>query len=275
MKFKYNDNFSDINSAYLNTKSGFDFHKKSKQYLYHFSNTDFIIKVFLKNFDKIISDNSNNFMPTFTFFNNENFQLRYNFILNNELLNSKQGSHLIHHHGENILTSQLIYGDGYDSIIFKSIEKGVINNNLKPLETKPHRFGNIYTINSYVPHLIFNVEEFTVTCNLWSNSHSNSEIMNRVNYIYSNGVYLPITEEDFNSNLNFISNDYLLLKCFLYWFKKINLDIEYLCSKKPSLIKYLDYLEFKNWTKKDQPSIRSLNPVLGYHMNYDDILDKN
>ena len=155
---EYIKKISDLNLKY---GSGITFHKKASKYLSKFSDKDFIVKVFKEKLNEIKNSESNNLFPNFEFFNNTHFSLRFNFFLRNESLESNEGIYLIHHHGNNILTTKMIFGQGYKSINFKKSK-----NNLEIQKRINHKLNNSYTIKEYTPHLVFNVSDFSVSINL-------------------------------------------------------------------------------------------------------------
>lgn len=114
-----NEYIKNILGLSLKYGTGLKFHEKSKKYLSKLSDGLFVLGVFEKNLKKILNDNSRFTLPNFEFFCNENFSLRFNFFLKNEKIRFNDALHLIHDHGNNILTTKMIFGQGYKSINFK------------------------------------------------------------------------------------------------------------------------------------------------------------
>lgn len=270
MLTKLKQNILRLEEIFESSSDPLYFHNKSLELLNIFSEREVITEIFITYFDQIVNNHSNSFMPTLTFFDNEKFQIRYNFFLKNEMLNVKQGSHLIHHHGNNILTSKLIHGEGYDSVIFNSSrdEKLVL---LLPQEKISIKEKNPYTIKPFIYHLIFNVKKFSVTCNLWSKKDSEINDENRISYMFKDGVYHPVNEEDFLLRYSFVPEKYILLKCFLFWFKECNIDVDKLCRNNNTINNYLNDLNLRSINYLDEPKINSLDPTMGNIINYNDL----
>ena len=268
---KLKQNILRLEEIFESSSDPFCFHNKSLKLLNIFSEREVITEIFITYFDQIVNNHSNSFMPTLTFFDNEKFQIRYNFFLKNEMLNIKQGSHLIHHHGNNILTSKLIHGEGYDSLIFNSSrdEKQVL---LLPQEKISIKDKNPYTIKPFVYHLIFNVRKFSVTCNLWSKEDSEINDENRISYTFNHGVYYPVNEEDFLSRYSFVPEKNILLKCFLFWFQENNIDLYKLYRNNKTINNCLNDLKLQGLNPLIEPKINSLDPIMGSIINYNDLL---
>ena len=252
---EYIKKISDFNLKY---GSGITFHKKASKYLSKFSDKDFIVKVFKEKFNEIRNSESNNLFPNFEFFNNTHFSLRFNFFLRNESLESNEGIYLIHHHGNNILTTQMIYGPGYRAINFESKKY--------PLVVKKkihHQLKNTYSIDEYTPHIIFNVESFSVTCNLWTTSSQNIESsqIDRENFYFKNGIYFKIKDSEIREfSIVENSNKSLLFNCYIYWLNSLGIELDYLNN----------HFSIDKSLTQTEPKINNLRSILNIKMKYED-----
>jgi len=125
----------------------------------------------------------------------------------------ENASYLIHHHGNNILSSFVFYGSGYKSIHF---DKEILKNqdgtfNLKVDKIISHLNGNINIVPSWVPHLVSNVESTTATIVLWSEDKESETYSNTANevrrsYYYENEKFIGINEQEFIIEISKISD---------------------------------------------------------------------
>ena len=269
---------SELSKCYNKYGGGYLFHEKGRQLLKKFASKEFIFSV-IENY-KIDSNIflENYQLPCLTFFENENFCLRYNFFTSNKSIENDEASHLIHHHGEYILSSVMVYGPGYNAIEFdkriSTLKDGSYKLNFK--KTIFHGLNNIYTVDAYTPHLIFNVDGFSVTCNLWSktNQKYSRDNLDRLNYFKKNRRFFGVTESDFLSlqrNITFNSIDKTFFqKCILFWMKKIGYkNIDCLTTKIHSSFSNQELID-KNLK---EPSIYSKHNTLGYRMRFNDFLN--
>jgi len=213
--------------------TGPKFHEKSKIYLSKLSDRLFVLKVFEKNLIEILNDNSWYSLPNFEFFCNDSFSLRFNFFLKNVKIQSNDAIHLIHDHGNNILTTKMIFGKGYRSINFKKSK-----DNLEIIKRINHKLNNSYTINEYIPHLIFNVSNFSVTINLWTKGKSKINRKDRLNYYLKNDKYFQVKDSeliDYQISKTKKSNNNLILRCFLFWLNSLGFEKSYLINHLPKL----------------------------------------
>lgn len=213
--------------------TGLKFHEKSKKYLSKLSDRLFVLKVFERNLKEILNDNIRFSLPNFEFFHNDNFSLRFNFFLKNEKIQFNDALHLIHDHGNNILTTKMIFGQGYRSINFKKSKE-----NLDIKKKINHKLNNSYTIEEYTPHLIFNVSDFSVTINLWTEGNNKINGKDRLNYYLKENKYFQVKDSeliDYQSLKTNKRNDKLILRCFLYWLNSLGFEKSYLINQLPEL----------------------------------------
>ncbi|MDA8611786.1 hypothetical protein N9L07_01445, partial [Flavobacteriaceae bacterium] len=204
-----------------------------KKYLSKLSDRLFILEVFEKNLKEILNDNRRFTLPNFEFFCNENFSLRFNFFLKNEKIRFNDALHLIHDHGNNILTTKMIFGQGYKSINFKKSK-----NNLEIQKRINHKLNNSYTIKEYTPHLVFNVSDFSVSINLWTKGNGKVNRKDRLNYYLKDNKYFQVKDSeliDYEISKITKTDDKLILRCFLYWLNSLGFEKSYLVNKLPEL----------------------------------------
>jgi hypothetical protein len=192
------------------------FHSKSYDSMKIMSELEFISKVFEAN---LMDENflykkwADYEIPHLIIYQDKIIDLKYHIFSPCSSGKIENASYLIHHHGNNILSSYVFYGSGYNSIHFdKKILKNQYGNfNLTVDKKISHTKGNYNIVPSWVPHFVSNVESTSATIVLWTednvpdtNSCSTNEI--RMNYFYENGEYYGINEEEFTTEINRISN---------------------------------------------------------------------
>jgi len=271
------NNISELSELYKECGGGYLFHEKGSQLLKKFASKEFIFSV-IENYEL----NSNVFLtnyqlPHLTFFENENFCLRYNFFTTNYSIGNDEASHLIHHHGEHILSSAMVYGPGYKAVEFDK-KISTVNDGSYKLNysrTISHGLNNIYTVDAYTPHVIFNVDGFSVTCNLWSktNQERSGHNSDRLNYFKKNRKFFGVTESEFlsyqkNITVNPIEKNFFQ-KCILFWMKKLGYkNIDFLTMKINSSFSNQELIE------KDliEPIINSKHNTMEYIMRFNDFI---
>lgn len=237
------------------------FHDKSKKYLSKLSDRLFILEVFEKNLKEILNDNRRFTLPNFEFFCNKNFSLRFNFFLKNEKIRFNDALHLIHDHGNNILTTKMIFGQGYKSINFKKSK-----NNIEIQKRINHKLNNSYTIKEYTPHLVFNVSGFSVSINLWTKGNGKVNRKDRLNYYLKDNKYFQVKDSeliDYEISKITKTDDKLILRCFLYWLNSLGFEKSYLINQLPELYTNEDDLFL-------EPKIHKNNSNFNLSMNYKD-----
>lgn len=239
------------------------FHNKSHNILKQFSDINLLFQTFEQN----LLDN--NFLlkkwfdfeiPHLNIYQDGKINLKYHFFSPCSSGMNENAAYLIHHHGENTLSSFVFIGSGYNTIHFN--EKIINNNdgsfNLVVEKLIFHNKGNVNVVPSWVPHLVSNVESITATVVLWSKDKENSsnkygtnEI--RTSYFYENGKFFGLDEYEFliktkkNPDFKIESEKHIQLISYLMqqlgysnfnFLKKIVYNIE-----TPKIwLKYLNYL---------------------------------
>jgi hypothetical protein len=183
------------------------FHKESFDTMKCMSNLEFISKVFesnLMNEEFLIKKWADYEIPYLTIYQDNNLDLKYHVFSPCCSGKKENASCLIHHHGNNILSSFVFFGSGYKSIHF---DKEILKNqdctfSLKVDKKIYHIKGNINIVPSFVPHFVSNVKSTTATIVLWtedkdSEFYRGSINENRMSYSYENGKFYGINEQEF------------------------------------------------------------------------------
>ncbi len=195
------------------------FHKKCRKIIKSFKNLKFLYKVFERNLlnNSFINKQWNSCdIPYLNIYKDEKITIKYNIFSPVENNSLETAADLIHHHGNFILSSYIIYGPGYHTIEF---EKTIIENNsnyiLNPVRSFYHSNDNINILDCNTPHLVFNVSKTTSSVVIWS---ENSEYptshfetgFSRTSYFIKNGEYYGISEKQFINEISkniFYEND--------------------------------------------------------------------
>jgi|TARA_B110000879_G_scaffold165272_1_gene213494 hypothetical protein len=189
-------------SLYDELGSGPNFHKKSHKLLLEMSSENFIFMIFEQN---IIDNNFLNKkwnsceIPQLTIFEDDKITLKYHFFIPAKPAYQNNAAYLIHHHGDNILSSHIFYGPGYQTIEFQKDILQLSDQSYKLKISKDffHANGATNLLEDYIPHLIFNVSKPTSSIALWSNSKSNTNKKLRLNYTLEKGIYYGCTDSQF------------------------------------------------------------------------------
>ncbi len=227
-KLKSHKIISKIITLFNESKESKDFHKKSGKLLSHLSEPFFIFKVFeinLLNESFLFKKWKTTEIPKLSIYEDENISIDIHFFSPSKNSSPNEAAYLIHHHQNYILSSYVHYGRGYHTLEFeKDIKKNSSSNfHLRIDKDFFHRNGNLNMLDSFKPHVVFNVEDFTSTIVLWSqNKNIEPSKINdiRTNYYLKNGTYFKINEIEFNevvSNYNdfeFDSENHIQSICY-------------------------------------------------------------
>jgi hypothetical protein len=191
------------------------FHRESYESMRFMSKLEFISKVFEANLmeEKFLLKKWADYeIPHLIIYQDNNIDLKFHIFSPCSSGKKENASYLIHHHGNNILSSFVFFGSGYKSIHF---DKEILKNqdgtfNLKVNKIISHLNGNINIVPSWVPHLVSNVESTTATIVLWSEDKKSNQYSSAINeirmsYFYENGKYFGINEQEFIIEVNKIS----------------------------------------------------------------------
>ena len=194
---------SKIIQLYNELEDSLSFHKESQYILKQMGTLDFVSKVFEAN----LSDNlflkrkwTSFDIPSLSIYTNDDIDLKYHIFSPIKSKNTKNAAYLIHHHMDFILSSYMIFGEGYQTIQF---EKEVTTNSdgsskMNISKDFFHSNGEINILDSWTNHLIFNVPITTSTLVLWSKDNKTEQDLNkRENYYYDKGIFVKISDEEF------------------------------------------------------------------------------
>ena len=195
------------------------FHKKCIKLIKSFKNLKFLYKVFERNLLNNIFINrqwNSSEIPYLIIYEDEKISIKYHVFSPIENNDSETAAYLIHHHGDFILSSYILYGPGYHTIEF---EKQIIQNNnnyiLSPVKSFHHSNNRINILDSNTPHLVFNVSKTTSSVVIWSENIDYPTSLSekgflRTSYFIRNGEYYGINEKEFINKISeniFYEND--------------------------------------------------------------------
>ena len=170
-----------------------------------------VVKENLKNRDFLRKKWLSSEIPKLTIYEDENITLTYHLFFPVTSLKADNAAYLIHHHGDYLLSSNILFGSGYHSIEFEEqIDKN--SNGSYRLSIKNdffHSIGNTNLLDARIPHVIFNVSNPTVSVALWSKSQSKVDALkkkhdnkNRLNYTLFKKRFQGIYEDEFFSGIS-------------------------------------------------------------------------
>ena len=179
------------------------FHKKSQFILKKMGKLDFVSEVFESNLldNLFLKRKWTSFdIPHLPVYTNDDIDLKYHIFLPPKSKNTEMASYLIHHHMDHTLSSYVFFGEGYHTIQFN---KEITANsdgtfNMRISKDFFHANSEINILDSWSPHVIFNVPKTTTTLVLWSKSNnSDMGINKRENYYPDKGNFMKISDEEF------------------------------------------------------------------------------
>jgi len=179
------------------------FHKKSQYILKKMGKLDFVSEVFESNLldNLFLKRKWTSFdIPHLSVYTNDDIDLKYHIFLPPKSKNTEMASYLIHHHMDHTLSSYVFFGEGYHTIQFN---KEITTNsdgtfNMRISKDFFHANSEINILDSWSPHIIFNVPKTTTTLVLWSKSNnSDMGINKRENYYPDKGNFMKISDEEF------------------------------------------------------------------------------
>lgn len=171
-------------------------------------------------------------MPYLVIYKDEKIELRFNLFFPTAEKKSDSASHLIHHHGNSILSTYVVYGSGYQTIEFDS--KFILNYDgtakLKKIKDKRLAKGQYNCVDILSPHVISNVSNPTITLNLWS-FENDTIVKERVHFYISGGNFNYIFENKFLDLSESINNGNIPIdheKVFCYYIQKYKLESSFI-----------------------------------------------
>lgn len=280
-------------------------HERSHEVLKKMSVVDFVYEIIESNLlDKNFLKREWSIfdIPSLKIFENEKFDLKYNIFLPNKCHSTNNAGYMIHSHLSSVLSSYVFYGHGYHSIIFDRDVK-YFNDNYAQLKIKRdffHSKGDINIIDSYEPHLVFNVSEPTYTLVLWSDDKedpnvsksffdklinkksSNTKTKLLRNFYVNENRIKSISDNDFMLFMNKVHNNSLIknnyhVHAICYFIQSIGYTnfsfLEEICSDSNTPLIWKKWLD-KLINKKsiNYPIFKNESNFLNGSFTYDDII---
>jgi len=224
------DTINKLLSIKKDVGTNINFHKKAHKILPELDSIKFISKVFeqnLKHHSFLNKQWTSCEIPQLTVYEDDEITIRYHFFLPVNNLNNDNAAYLIHHHGDNILSSHIFHGPGYQTIEF---QKEILNFSDKSYMLKIskdffHANGDTYLLKDYTPHLVFNVSKPTASIALWSNLNLNTNEKLRLNYTLEKGKFYGFTDSQFitevEKDLRFEYNSEKHIQAICYFMQKL------------------------------------------------------
>ena len=248
---------SDIINKLLSIKKDvgdeISFHKKAYKLLPELGLNKFISKVFEQNLKHNSFLNkrwSSCEIPQLTVYEDDEITIKYHFFLPVKNLNNYNAAYLIHHHGDNILSSHIFYGPGYQTIEFQKEISHLSDNSFKLKISKDffHANGATNLLEDYIPHLVFNVSKPTASIALWSNSNLNTNEKLRLNYTLEKGKFYGFTDSHFiteaKKDSRFEDNSEKHVQAICYFMQQLGYD------NKPFVNSVLSETKLNNFWQK-------------------------
>ena len=149
------------------------FHEKSHETLKKMGELDFLSEVFETNLlddGYLKRDWSNYEIPFLYVFENHHFYIKFHIFPPVKSGDTEKSANIIHHHNNYILSSYALFGSGYHTCHFgKEIidhEDGTASMSL--VRDFFHSVGHVNIVDSWEPHIVFNMSDTTTTLVLWS-----------------------------------------------------------------------------------------------------------
>lgn len=224
------DTINKLRSIKKDVGTNINFHKKAHKILPELGSIKFISKVFeqnLKHHSFLNKQWTSCEIPQLTVYEDDEITIRYHFFLPVNNLNNDNAAYLIHHHDDNILSSHIFHGPGYQTIEF---QKEILNFSDKSYMLKIskdffHANGDTYLLKDYTPHLVFNVSKPTASIALWSNLNLNTNEKLRLNYTLEKGKFYGFTDSQFitevEKDLRFEYNSEKHIQAICYFMQKL------------------------------------------------------
>lgn len=151
----------------------FGFHKKSHHSLREMGSIEFVSLVFETNLmdDGFLKRNWTTYeIPFLYIYENNNFYVKYHIFPPVASGDTEKAANIIHHHNNYLLSSYTMFGPGYHTLHF---DKTIVDNpdgtaNLKLTKDFFHGTNEISVVESWEPHIVFNMSDTTTTIVLWS-----------------------------------------------------------------------------------------------------------
>lgn len=149
------------------------FHEAAKPLLEAMSEPDFIAYVFEKNLNdpKYLKRAWSTYEIPFLYIDETNhYYTKYHIFPPVESRDTEKAANIVHHHNNYLLTSFTVQGPGYHTMHFAKEIQELEGNEVKLKLEKDFFHGNreFSLVDSYEPHIVFNMNKLTTTLVLWS-----------------------------------------------------------------------------------------------------------
>tara|TARA_B100000902_G_scaffold385648_1_gene427298 strand:+ start:82 stop:1065 length:984 start_codon:yes stop_codon:yes gene_type:complete len=150
-----------------------EFHSKAKPILKKMADSDFIAVIFERNLrdQAYLTRSWTTYEIPFLYIDETNhFNTKFHVFPPIKSRDSEKAANIIHHHNNYLLTSFTVQGPGYHTMHFEKdiVELDKDEVRLKISKDFFHHKLNFSFVDSYEPHIVFNMEELTTTLVLWS-----------------------------------------------------------------------------------------------------------
>lgn len=150
-----------------------EFHKKSHPIMRKMGEIDFLSEVFetnLKDEGYLKRKWSNYEIPFLYVYENNHFYIKYHIFPPVKSGDTEKAANIIHHHNNYLLSSFTLFGPGYHTCHFGKEINETADGKVDMSLTKDffHGHGEINIVESWEPHIVFNMADTTTTLVLWS-----------------------------------------------------------------------------------------------------------
>lgn len=149
------------------------FHQQSHPIMREMAKPEFIARVFetnLKDEGFLNRQWTNYEIPFLYLYENNHFYLKYHIFLPVASKETHKAANIIHHHNNYHLSSMTVFGPGYHTLQFEKEIKHFQDGSaqLKITEDFFHKTYEVNVVESWEPHIVFNMDDMTTTLVLWS-----------------------------------------------------------------------------------------------------------
>lgn len=149
------------------------FHFQSHSMMKKMGELEFVSTVFetnLKDEGFLHREWSNYEIPFLYIYENNHFYLKFHIFPPVKSKDTEKAANIIHHHNNYHLSSYALFGPGYHTFHF---DKQIVDHKdgtatLKVTKDFFHKHGEVNVVESWEPHIVFNMDDMTTTLVLWS-----------------------------------------------------------------------------------------------------------
>ncbi len=149
------------------------FHEQAKSLLSEMSKPEFIAYIFEKNLkdEKYLKRAWSTYEIPFLYIDETNqFYTKFHVFPPIKSRDTEKAANIVHHHNNYLLTSLTVQGPGYHTMHFSKEVEELEGDKVKLTLTKDFFHDNMEfsLVDSYEPHIVFNMNKLTTTLVLWS-----------------------------------------------------------------------------------------------------------